>query len=438
MKIAQSQFTEDLRDPSAGVESDLYKAISPLISGQDSGKDSSSSKKLREDVRKGLVGLEYLTGLKKNKGETFYDAHPYQAVATDTLKHSAGIGAGVAGLGVLGNLLTQKRNMQKTEPASMAREKNVLDRTHPLESLRSKKDKPIAADIAKIFGEDLESNLEKRLDLIDRLNSASKKPGATFSARHQAETSQRNKLIEEHEKELRDMVSRSGKRFNDPADQQAFTNALKEQRAVREALHKAELAKRDATIKKILDEAHATEGFQGMGKYVDLHHSLADAKRKGGLGKYFGERLNTVGAEGGKLQEFLRKYIAPNQDQAIIDLLEKRNITGAHPHLDKNLVKDIIANHLGIDPNSERMRAIMETGFERLKNQSHQRSGLARSLVRHRAPIAAGAAIGLGGMGLYKLIKAIQDRAYPEDQVKEWKKTLLKSRGDFEAADKIQ
>lgn len=446
MKPDNTQFRQALKDRKSGTTSDLYKAVKPLISGDAddhaSGADAENLNGLNEDVRKGLVGLEYLTGLKQNTGETFYDKHPTQAVLTDALKHSLGIGAGVAGLGIASNVLTQNRNMNKTEPASMAREKNPgVDRKHPLESLHARKDKPVADDLAKLFG-DPDKDPATRLKLIDRLESHN--PAAAGYAEQYRWANEsggpdsKKEVIDRYEQRTRDLNTDAQKTFADARDQQAHNSSIKERRGTSDALHKVELDKSNAALKKILDEAHASEGFQGVGKYVDLHHSLQDAQQKGGFGKYLGEGLNTTGAEGGKLQQFLRKYVAPNQDQGIIDLLEKRKITGAHPHLDKELVKNIIAQNLNIDPNSERMRAIMETGFERLKDVKHQGSGLMKGLVRHRTPILAGAGIAAGGAGLYQLVKAIQNQAYPDDQVKEWKKTLLKSRGDFEGADKIQ
>lgn len=439
MKPDKTQFRQALGDPVAGTDSDLYKAVKPLISADPDMQDAAAAdpnlQGLHEDVRKGLVGLEYLTGLKQNSGETFYDEHPTQAVATDALKHSVGIGAGVAGLGVASNMLKQHRNMKKTEPASMSREKNPTgDRKHPLESLHARKDKAVSPELAQLFG-DIEKDPETRLKLIDRLQNPTPPSSDTFHSRYSTENEAKKKTISDHQAKMQAIDSAAGVSHLDPKTQQARSGHIKEQRASAEALHKVELAQREAAIKKIIDEAHASEGFQGLGKHVDFHHSLQDAQQKGGFGKYWGEGLNTAGEEGGKLQKFFRKFIAPSQDQGVVDLGLKRKVMGQHPHMDKELTRDIIAHNLGIDPNSERMRAIMETGYDRAKSV---RSGIMQSLVRHRTPILAGAGLAAGGVGLYKLIKAIQNQAYPDDQVKEWKKTLLKSRGDFEGADQIQ
>jgi len=441
MNLKDTQFRKALNDPDSGTNSDLYKAVKPLISSdidaQATGADAENIKGLNEDVRKGLVGLEYLTGLKQNSGETFYDAHPAQAVITDALKNSAGIGAGVAGLGIASNLLTQHKNMKKTEPASMSREKNPgVDRKHPLDALHAKKDSPVAPDIADIFG-DMEKTPGTRLNLIDRLEKLDPATPESFSAKYNAAVQAKKDLEELHKGKMQAIDSATEVSHLDPKVQQARSGHLKEQRASAEALHKVQLAEREAAIKKIVDEAHASQGFQGLGKHVDLHHSLQDAKQKGGFGKYWGESLNTAGKEGGRLQNWFRKYFAPSQDQGAMDLLEKRHMSSSGP-LDRELTKNILAHNLGIDPNSPRMRAIMDTGYARANDLKHQASGLRRSLVRHRTPLLAGAGIAAGGAGLYKLIKAIQDKAYSEDQIKDWKKTLLQSGGDFEGADKIQ
>ena len=387
MASRKTQFSKDLSNPSAGKESDLYKAITPLISGESGNEDMAG---LNEDVRKGLVGLEYLTGLKQNTGETFYDKHPTQAVLSDALKHSLGIGAGVAGLGVASNMATQMRNMRKTEPASMSREKNPLDRKNHLESLMPKKDKPVSPDLVKLFG-DIESDPQLRLQLIDRLgDTAASHPQGSFWSRFKGEDDAKKGLIDQYQKDLGSLNTEATATYSDPKQQQAQASRIKERRGILADKYKADLAGKEEAIKKILNEAHGHEGFQQLGKYV-----------------------------------------APNQDQGIIDLILKRNFSG----MDKDTLKSVLAQNLGIDVNSPRMRAIIDTGIERAKRPNQ--SGLMNSLIRHRTPLLAGAGIAAGGTGLYSLLKAIQNQAFEEDQVKDWKKTLLKSRGEFDKAEQV-
>ena len=67
----------------------------------------------------------------------------------------------------------------------------------------------------------------------------------------------------------------------------------------------------------------------------------------------------------------------------------------------------------------------------RLADQQHQGSGLAKFFRRAKLPILAGAGISAGGYTLYQLLKAMQERAYSQPQIEEWKRQLMHSRGDF-------
>ena len=166
MKTAVTQFRQELNTPEAGLNSDLYKAIEPVIATEDESslnpEDLSRTKNLKDQVRKGLVGLEYLTGLKSNKAETFYDKHPGYAVGSDVIKNAPLLGLTVGGGMGLTNYLRQWSNMRKTEPAKMSRSENPLDSTNPANLLNS------TGEHSRLFG-DLEGNLEQRLKILDRL-----------------------------------------------------------------------------------------------------------------------------------------------------------------------------------------------------------------------------------------------------------------------------
>ena len=384
MKTAANKFKQDLADASAGKNSDLYRAILPIISSsedqQSSPADADRINALKEDVRKGLVGLEYMTGLKKNTGESFYDEHPAQATATNLLGNYGKIGLGVGGAGLLTNALRQHSNMKLTEPAKMSREGNRgVDATHPRNLLQPSKN-PVRPDIARLFG-DLEMNPERRLGLLDAF-----------------------------------VKQRGGD-----------SNLLEDYKNAATSFDK----------KKILERAALSEGHSGLEKYVDLHESLQRAKQKGGFKKYVGEKLQ--GLPSGGVNDLLKK-LAPNSEQAVADLLQKYNITGAQPNFDESLIRDIVKEYRGgksltADPQGQ---AFIEKTLKDIRNPKYQASGLKRFLGRNKLPIAAGAAATAGSAGLYALIKAIQDKMYSKDKVNEWKKTLLQSRGDFEAADKLQ
>lgn len=384
MKIAENRFKQDLEDTSAGKNSDLYQAILPIISGnaeeQTHPDDAARVDALKEDVRKGLVGLEYMTGLKKNTGESFYDEHPAQAVATNLLGNYGKLGLGVGGAGLLANALRQHSNMKLTEPAKMSREGNPSgDATHPRNLLQPSKG-PARPDVARLFG-DLEKNPERRLGLLDSF------------------------------------VTQRGGQSSLLSD---FKNAATPQEK-----------------RKILEQAALSEGHSGLEKYVDLHESLQKAKQKGGFKQYVGEKLHSL--KPGPVNDLLKK-LAPDSEQAIADLLEKYNITGAHANFDEPLIRDIVREYKGgksltADPQGQ---AFIDKTLKNIRDPKHQSSGVRRFLGRNKLPIAAGAAASLGSAGLYALIKAMQDKMYSKDKTNEWKKTLLQSRGDFDAAERIK
>jgi len=386
MKTANTQFRQDLENPEAGLDADLYSAINPMISPEaNSGADSSRINALKEQVRKGLVGMQYATGLKQNSGETFYDKHPVQAVTSDLAKNSLPIGAAVAGGGVLKNILNQWSNMDKTEPASMAREGNPgVDRTNSSTLLDPGKGRS-RPDIARTFG-DFEDNAEKRLGILDRLGKTPAKD--------------KKSLLERFKK-----------------------------------------AKGTAAKQKILNEARNSTSSSALSSYADVYESLQKAQGKGGLKEYIGEGLHSLKGKGA-LGDFISEHLAPGKHQAIGDLFEKHNLTGANPHFDEELVKDIVKEYrrggdfsLDKDPKG---KAFVDTTLKDLQNMKHQGSWLRKNLSKHKLPLLAGGAIAAGGVGLQHLLKAIQNRSHSSDQIKDWKKTLLKSRGEFDRANQIQ
>lgn len=431
----ENRFRQDLEDPSAGTNSDLYNTIAPMISPDtEQGMpkaDAARVEDLQKQVRKGLVSLEYATGLKHNTGETFYDKHPVQAVATDVSSNAAPIGLGVAGLGIGSNLLKQWKNMKMTEPDSMSRKENPFgDSSNPSRLLDPATGAP-REDISRMFG-DFENNPEKRLELIDRLNKQDKAHPSSYTSRHENLKSVRNKAVGQYEAHAQSLMDQLA--YSSPGETkkiEAQLRALKEQ-------HSSVLGDLDKIKKKIFTEARSSGGASALPGYVDVHESLQRAKTKGGLKGYHGEGLHS--GKDGLIQGML-KHVAPGSHEAIGDLLEKRKITGAHPHFDESLVKDIVREYRGggdfssLDPKG---KAFVETTLKRLQDPKHQSSGIRKLFSRVKAPLAAGAATTAGLMGLHQLLKAIQNQTHSSDQIKDWKKTLLQSRGDFDAANQVQ
>lgn len=415
-KEAGSQFRQDLEDPSAGLKSDLYQALSPMISSQaDSGlkgHDAERVNNLKEQVRKGLVGLEYMTGLKKNKGETFYDEHPVEAVATDTLKNAPLIGGALGAGGLVANYRRQKHNMDITEPASMARGGNPLDTTNPANLLDPSKGEH-RSDIARMFG-DYEGNIDKRLELLDRLGKSSPGAAGTLSAKHKALSEQQNLLKGEHASKIQELQSQLERGGAHPEDARRIKALIDSH----QHSHGKQLEELDKLKKKLITDAQKSEGTSALHKYVNLHESLRRAREKGGLKGMIGEGAKGLGGVG--------------------DLLEKYHITGAHPHYDENLIKNIVGEYAGSHVPSSEFPAIMQKILEYTGDTAHQSSGLSKALRRAKGPLLIGGAAAAGGTGLYHLLKTMQNQSYSKDKTNEWKKTLLQSRGDFEGADQIK
>jgi hypothetical protein len=382
-KAAASNFERDLSDPRAGVGSDLYHAISPLIGGGASAgnlspEEMAREQAMQEQVRKGLVGLEYMTGLKKNTGNTYYDEHPAAAVGSDILGNAGAIGAGLAAGGAGSNLLNQYRNFKMTRPSQDARTGNYgVDPAHP-RNLLNPKEGPIRADIARVFG-DFTTDPESRLRLIDELNA---------SGGHSS-----------------DYVSK---------------------------YHALVAAGEDP--KKLFHEANRTPGAAMLEDYANFHETAQRAKAKGGFKKYWGEDLHTAPnagtAQEGVIKKFMRENLAPAHMQGFTDLAEDSNLTAANPQYHRNLMKSISEE---VSPGAG-AKAFAETGFKDLENLTHQGSGISKLLKRTRLPLAVGAGVAAGGAGLYSLVKALQNQSHSKQKINDWKKTLLQSRGDFDQA----
>jgi hypothetical protein len=389
-KTALSQFKQDLADANTGTQSDLYRAIAPLISSGDSSPqpkhEAARTEALRDQVRKGLVGLEYMTGLKSNTGETFYDKHPTQAVATDLLGKSPEIGAAVAAGGIGTDILRRWDNAKKIQNASDSREGNrKVDKTNSAELLDpAGRARP---DISRVFG-DFDGNVEKRLGILDKLE------GTTTGG-----------LLEEY-------------------------------RSLAGHPNEVELKK------KIIARAKNSPSMAKLRGYVDAHQSLQNASAKGGLKGQIGESLHKLRGKFWGAGDFIADHIAPNMHAEIGDIFEKNKITGAHTGFDENLIKKIVHEYrqggdfsAAHDPKG---KAFLDSTLKDLQNKSLQGSNLRKAWSRYRTPVIAGGALAAGGTGLYHLIKAIQNRAFSDDQKKDWKKTLLQSRGEFDAANQVQ
>jgi len=423
---APSSFREDIASPQGGTDSDLYGAVSPMISSESDASlpkmEAARVNALKEQVRKGLVGLEYMTGIKKNTGETFYDKHPVQAVATDVLSKSPVLGAGVAGLGLGVNYFRQKGNFDKTEPSTMSRGNNPGgDATHPSNLLNPGEGKNVRPDIEGLFGS-FEGDAGRRYAVLDDLGKMNPADPGSFTAQHKDMVSRRNQTNDDFRGEMKALNEVMGIYGHDDAARKHIEGQA---RLLKEK-HLADTTGHEAELKDLMSRARGADSHQALESYANFHQALTEAKNKGGFNRYLGE-----GSEG------LLSHVAPGEGQAIADLAEKSkyNLTKANPHYSEEMLKQIVDKHYGGD--AKRMAAFTKDTLPLLSDTSHQSSGIAKAFNKAKLPLAAGAATAVGGTGLYYLIKAIQNRAFSSNKHKEWKKTLLKSRGDFSEADKI-
>jgi hypothetical protein len=420
MANENTQFKKDLANPSSGLNSDLYNAISPIISGIDSSslskEDQSKIDRLREDVRKGVVGLEYMTGLKKNKEESFYDEHPVQAVATDLLGKSPLLGLGLTGGGMLLNSVKQKQDLDKVMPAAMARAGNTPDKdlSNP-RALLNPADGKIRGDISKIYGSEFSS---PRMNILDRLSDITPgDPGSLSSAFEKLERL-RIKQVDDYDL-LNGQLQKKLMRAFDDKD----ANRITKQIAGAEKVYQENLKKIEQGRNELLALASETKGAKYLDKHVNFHEALSRAKEKGGFSSPLGAEWN------------LPEFIAPDKHQRIVDLLERMELTKEHPGFDRELVLQSVADHLD---NPAELAKFEKYSLPKIMSPEHQKSGLRRFLSRHKLPLAAGAATAVGGTGLYYLIKALQDKMYSDKKINDWKKTILKSKGDFESANQLQ
>ena len=406
-KVA-ANFTEDLRDPNKGLDSDLYGALTPAISSESDqqlkGYEAKRNEDLKEQVRKGIVALEYSTGLKKNTGETFYDKHPAQAVATDVLKASPLLGLGVGGAMLGTNYLRQWSNMRKTEPSKMSRTENPFDKSNPSNILDS------AGEHSRLFG-DLEGNVEHRLKLLDSLTGKAPDAPDSLMSRYRQASEIKNTINASNDAKLKELTGKLEAAGN-AKEVEKINSLIRAQKDT----HTQTLAQHDKEIKKLLEEAKSSHGNAALRKYVNLSESLRRANERGGLSGYIGEGLGSF--------------------SGIPDLAEKYNVTGAHPHFDKELFENVAMEHAGPRASAAQKKKFLSEILPTIADADYQSSGLRKALYRAKVPLLAGGANAAGGYGLHKLIKALQEQSYSSKQIQDWKDTLRKSRGEFEEVSK--
>lgn len=418
-----TNFHKDLNDPLAGTKSDLYNVIEPTISIDDESDlqptDLDRIKFLKEKIRQGLVGAEYLSGLKKNKVKTFYDEHPVQAVAGNVLKNSPMLGAAIAAGGIGLNAARQHRNFSKTEPGYYSRREDPKGE-NPYRKLYPEKGK-VDPDTLRLFGTDkvtdlTENSIEEAARRMGKLDQATGSIRATS-------------LLDKFQPYL-DHIAQEKERFHafadspqaDPATINEWQNSITEM---------------EKTVQKNLNAAigsfRGSPEAQRLNEYVALQESLLKQRAAGEkLTPYLGESLHGKKTGIPALDKILEK-VTPTPGMDYGDLFYKRLGHYSDELPNSVLAREILTDTLG---HSETKRVL--PGVQKALSENWKTNGLGRALEHTKFPLAVGGAVAAGGMGLYGLLKLIQNQIYSKSQRDEWRKNILKSRGEFEEANKIQ
>lgn len=433
-----SSFQQDLVNPGAGKDSELYRALTPLLDLNNIPEaktkfDQERLEKLKNDLRQGTLGLEYLTGLKNNKVETFYDAHPVQATVSNVLGNSGRIGLGVAGGGTLVNALRQWRNLNKTEGAAKARAGDSEQQAGKKLAPAPNKDgitPPLNEDIQRVFGD------------------AYPAPG-DFIGKGKKPTSISN--IQGLQKRVDALDSVSGSQAR--PENEKFLTRLNE--LVKQLNHEQTSVENKPRIieqiRNLMRESKGSNEFNALTHYADMQTDLERLKRtgtkmKGGLGYSIGDKI----LANDKFESFLSKLpaqaqsairaIIPSSAQPAEELIRKRIIE----QIPNNYSEQMLGKMLGDITNSDLAnptrasdkiynRSLLgSTGT--LKNQNM----LNRVLRVAGAPVVMGAGIAGAGLGMNALLKLIQSKVYGKDQINEWKRNALKAKGEFEEANRIK
>ena len=398
-------FQTELDTPGAGTDSELYRAISPLLDLHNlpEGKNSfdrTRLDKLKEDLRRGTVGLEYLTGLKNNKAETFYDTHPAQAVASNALASAGTAGAATAaGLPLL-NLIRQRKGLKDLQKDYMTRsgspEQRMAGKLSPIDSSTGNPRPVVDDDVLRVFGDtgggDMDA-IKKRLETLDQI-SASKGRG------------------EKH-----------------------YTKELEK------ILNETSPEARAAKLSPFLKGLRGTEEHGELGQYAELQKDLSTHGHKlkapigAGIGdklwgSELGSRINNLPAPVSNLAHaFIPSSYTPHQE--LID----RRITSKFPNHEPsaNLINKIV----GEGANEEQKTLMNNTLGHHLSNP-HSRMTYTK-LLKHLGPGALiGGGVAAGGLGLHQVVKALQNQVYGKEKIKDWKRNTLRSRGEFDEAKRIK
>jgi len=402
-----NQFQTELDTPGAGTDSELYRAVAPLLDLHNlpEGKnnfDRTRLDKLKEDLRRGTVGLEYLTGLKKNKAETFYDTHPAQAVASNALASAGTAGAATAGGIPLINFIRQHKNLHKTEPAYSARisdpKQRMANKLSPVDERTGVPRPVVDDDILRTFGDTQSSNrdvVKQRLEAMDQIAAAK---GAKGEKPYTAEF---------------DKLVGKGK-----------------------SLSKAQKVK----LQSFLEGLRGKEEHGVLGQYAELQKDLATQGHnlKAPIGASLGDKFwaSRLGSKVNTLPNFasnLAHQLIPHSYRPHEELINKR-IVKRHPH---NVSPDLLSKILGEGASEQEKKLLENTVLHNVTNP-HSRMVYSKVLRHLGTPALIGGGVAAGGLGLHQVVKALQNQVYGKEKINDWKRNTLRSRGEFDEAKRIK
>jgi hypothetical protein len=430
-----SSFQKDLVTPGAGTDSELYRAISPLIEldrlpEAKTKFDQERLEKLKNDLRQGTLGLEYLTGLKNNKVETFFDAHPVQATVSNVLDNSGRIGLGVAAGGPMISALRQWKNLRR-ENAFHSRRKDPAQEAGQRLTPTTAEGKPkgtIDEDILRMFGDGRPQN-ETEFKVT---GDGKQRPIRTDDIQNIDALKRRAQVL--------DYVAGSSGKPPSQNFQAELENILKIE----------DPKQRLVATKMFMEKTRGTKAYGNLKHFVDLHTDLQGLRDSGGLKGGFGSPIGDRLFASDKFNNLLNKLpvglqaaaksVIPHSQQGVEDMIRKRILMSPGVPQGEPMVQDIIEDVYGANVRNPQTRqdkvfrnAVLGATGSINNQQRHN-----RLLRTFGGPALMGAGIAGAGLGLNEVLKLIQSKVYGKDKIKEWKRNALKAKGEFEEAERIK
>lgn len=455
-----SQFQDDLQGKQHRLHQldDIVNSYLTAKGKKPEDIDGGKMKYLTENIGKGVTGLEYLTGLKKNKVNTFHDEHPVQSTIRDLLNKSPYLGAGIAASGIGVNAMREHHNLNTYKKI----EDNVKDpnNSEVVRSLHG--EHPLPDDVAEIFGDLKSNNPDFVNNRVERLDS-----NARTMAGHNNQPEPESLL------DLLDQVrgkQQAAQNF-DPKQTPEYSAAVRKAQGLKAKQTEFSTLRHSETMRKGLanrpNYSHFTpnelKGFFGD-QHAAAGRELGDLERKiSNPDQLTGNRRQQLSQEATEgMQGLMSKATSSPGNRVLDSHMKLYNLAReAEKHEfksplfsgggDDEALSQLFGSHLrdslGHD-NPVFDRKILRKIFEKTRGAKGQgavdslmnrtldiaqkpRSRMSDMMRIGKAPLMAGAAVGAGGFGLGQIMKMIQSKVYGPEKMKEWTNNLHASKGDF-------